>query len=55
MEFDGDRTEGVEQRESELSKLAKSHERIFAGHFPYPGIGQIEKARDGFRFRPGHS
>jgi len=55
MEFDGDRTEGVEQRERELSKLAKSHERIFAGHFPYPGIGQIEKARDGFRFRPDHS
>jgi glyoxylase-like metal-dependent hydrolase (beta-lactamase superfamily II) len=55
MEFDDDKAEGVEQREGELSKLAKSHEQIFAGHFPYPGIGQIEKTRSGFRFRPDPS
>lgn len=50
--FDSDKAEGVKTRERELAKLAASHALMFAPHFPFPGIGRIEKAGDGYKFQP---
>ncbi len=52
MRYDGDAVQGRATRKAELAKLAASHERVFAPHFPYPGIGYIVKAGDGYRWRP---
>ena len=51
--WDGDKAEGVKTRTRELGRLATSHELMFAPHFPFPGVGHIEKAGHGFRFEPG--
>lgn len=50
--YDGDKAEGEATREHLLSDLARSHERIFAPHFPYPGVGTIVANGDGYAFRP---
>jgi glyoxylase-like metal-dependent hydrolase (beta-lactamase superfamily II) len=52
IQWDSDKGAGVRQREAELERLATSHELIFAPHFPYPGVGRIERSGEGFRFRP---
>ncbi len=41
--YDNDATQGRTSREALLARLAASHERIFAPHFPYPGVGFVEK------------
>lgn len=50
--FDNDRDEGIATRRAELKKLADSHEMIFAPHFPFPGIGQIQAEGDHFIWVP---
>lgn len=50
--FDNDRDEGIATRRAELNKLAASHEMIFAPHFPFPGIGQIQAEGDHFVWQP---
>lgn len=50
--WDSDKPEGVQTRRHELQRLAADHERVFAPHFPYPGVGYIERAGKGFRFKP---
>lgn len=50
--FDSDKAEGIKTRERELAALAASHAFMFAPHFPFPGVGQIEKAGDGYKFKP---
>ncbi|HLZ79009.1 MAG TPA: MBL fold metallo-hydrolase [Sphingomonas sp.] len=50
--YDNDATQGRASREALLARLAASHERIFAPHFPYPGVGFVEKAGDGYRWAP---
>jgi hypothetical protein len=32
--------------------LAASGQRIFAVHFPYPGVGKIEQHNDGYEWLP---
>ncbi len=52
MGFDSDTALGKANRRATLTRLARSHEVIFAPHFPFPGVGMIE-ARDGaFAWRP---
>lgn len=51
--WDSDKQEGVKTRRHELQELASRHELMFAPHFPFPGLGHIEKAGEGFRFVPG--
>jgi glyoxylase-like metal-dependent hydrolase (beta-lactamase superfamily II) len=47
------RTNDPQQTRREvLQRLADTHELIFAPHFPFPGVGRIDRAGDGFRFRP---
>jgi glyoxylase-like metal-dependent hydrolase (beta-lactamase superfamily II) len=50
--YDTDARQGRTQREAELATLAASHQRIFAPHFPYPGVGTIVKAGGGYRWQP---
>jgi glyoxylase-like metal-dependent hydrolase (beta-lactamase superfamily II) len=50
--WDSDKQKGVETRRQELPRLAAAHQLIFAPHFPFPGVGRIEQAGEGFRFRP---
>ena len=50
--WDSDAEEGVRTRRQELQQLATTHELIFAPHFPFPGVGQIEHIKEGFSFVP---
>jgi glyoxylase-like metal-dependent hydrolase (beta-lactamase superfamily II) len=52
MGFDENKSQAIETRTSELERLAKSHELIFAPHFPFPGVGRIKFSGDGFRWEP---
>lgn len=52
IKWDSDKALAVATRRSELHLLAASHELMFAPHFPFPGVGRIEQAGEGFRFRP---
>jgi len=52
MGYDSDKAEGKTARIAELTKLAKSHEQIFAPHFPFPGVGRIEAQGDHFVWKP---
>jgi glyoxylase-like metal-dependent hydrolase (beta-lactamase superfamily II) len=52
LAFDGDKPEAEQNRAKTLAKLAKDHEMIFAPHFPFPGVGYIEKDGDHFKWAP---
>jgi glyoxylase-like metal-dependent hydrolase (beta-lactamase superfamily II) len=52
IQYDTDAAEGRATRKAELAKLAASHERIFAPHFPYPGVGFVVKKGDGYTWAP---
>jgi glyoxylase-like metal-dependent hydrolase (beta-lactamase superfamily II) len=51
--WDWDKRLGERVRVRELTRLAASHERIFAGHFPFPGLGHVASNGHRFRFIPG--
>ncbi len=46
--YDDDKVAGAAARRAELKRLADSRVLMFAPHFPFPGIGRIEAAGDGF-------
>lgn len=46
MAFDSDQKAGAASRVALVDELAKSGERVFAVHFPFPGIGRIQKQGD---------
>ena len=50
--YDTDKAQGEATRRATLARLAASHERVFAPHFPFPGVGRIEAAGDGYAFKP---
>jgi glyoxylase-like metal-dependent hydrolase (beta-lactamase superfamily II) len=52
MGFDTDRTVARATRVKALAALASSHELIYTPHFPYPGLGHIVAAADGFKWDP---
>lgn len=52
MGFDSDPAVGKATRRAELTRLAASHETVFAPHFPYPGVGTIAAKGDGFVWVP---
>jgi glyoxylase-like metal-dependent hydrolase (beta-lactamase superfamily II) len=45
--FDGDAKAAAESRGALLSRLAASGQRIYVVHFPFPGLGKIEKRGEG--------
>ncbi len=52
MQFDNDKPTAVATRKSMFARLAKSHEWVFAPHFPYPGVGHIVAEGDAFTWVP---
>ncbi|MBB4569261.1 MBL fold metallo-hydrolase [Rhizobium leucaenae] len=52
LSFDGDKPEAEQNRVKTLNALAKSHERIFAPHFPFPGVGYVAAEGDHFKWVP---
>lgn len=52
MGYDGDKVAGAKQREAELGALAASGERVYFHHFPFPGIGHVQKAAQGYVWVP---
>lgn len=52
IDYDGDKVQGSRARRMELQRLAATHELMFAPHFPFPGVGHIERSGNGFRFQP---
>lgn len=53
IQFDADHDVAAATRLKTLSALAKTHEWVFAPHFPFPGVGHVVAARDGFAWEPG--
>jgi glyoxylase-like metal-dependent hydrolase (beta-lactamase superfamily II) len=53
--YDTDAKAGVANREKLLARLAASKERIFAPHFPFPGVGTIGKAGKGYVWQPSRN
>ncbi|GFE85790.1 hydrolase [Steroidobacter agaridevorans] len=50
--FDLDAPTGQKSRIDVLSKSAESGQRIYAVHFPYPGVGKFERRGDGYVWTP---
>ncbi|HLL24063.1 MAG TPA: MBL fold metallo-hydrolase [Kofleriaceae bacterium] len=48
MAYDSDRSAAEVMRQQTLAKLASDHARVFAVHFPFPGIGHIEPRGETF-------
>jgi glyoxylase-like metal-dependent hydrolase (beta-lactamase superfamily II) len=46
--FDGDAATASASRAALISQLATSGERVYAVHFPFPGLGKMQKRGDGF-------
>lgn len=51
--YDHDQNKGIAARTHLLGQLARSHERLFAPHFPYPGVGTVIVSGKGYAFKPG--
>jgi glyoxylase-like metal-dependent hydrolase (beta-lactamase superfamily II) len=46
--FDSDAPTAEASRSDVLSRSAASGQRIYAVHFPFPGVGRFERSGDGF-------
>lgn len=52
VEFDRDAPMGQKNRIDVLTHSAESGQRIYAVHFPYPGVGKFERQGDSFVWTP---
>ncbi|HEX5162744.1 MAG TPA: MBL fold metallo-hydrolase [Steroidobacteraceae bacterium] len=50
--FDGDNTVATASRVALIKELAGSGERVFAVHFPFPGLGKMEQRGEGAAWTP---
>lgn len=48
IEFDTDKSAAEAMRMQTLTALAKSGERVYSAHFPFPGIGTVKARGDAF-------
>jgi glyoxylase-like metal-dependent hydrolase (beta-lactamase superfamily II) len=48
IEFDMDRPAAEAMRQQTLAKLAADGTRVYAVHFPFPGLGRFERAGDAY-------
>jgi glyoxylase-like metal-dependent hydrolase (beta-lactamase superfamily II) len=48
MFYDADQTTGAKSRAALIADSAAKAQRLYAVHFPFPGIGKIEKKGDGY-------
>ena len=53
IEFDTDHAVANATRAETLRALARTHEWVYAPHFPFPGVGHIVAAKHGFAWQPG--
>ena len=53
MGYDKDAKGGAQARRAVLTRLADAGETVFSPHFPYPGVGKVIRADDGFKWQPG--
>jgi len=49
---DADHSAAEAVRQATLSMLAADHTRVFAGHFPFPGVGHVVADGNGLVWRP---
>jgi glyoxylase-like metal-dependent hydrolase (beta-lactamase superfamily II) len=49
---DADRPAAEALRQATLTALAADHTRVFATHFPFPGVGRVVADGDAFAWRP---
>jgi glyoxylase-like metal-dependent hydrolase (beta-lactamase superfamily II) len=54
VQFDTDDTTAKGTRSGTLKQLASDQELVFSPHFPFPGVGHVEAAGDGFAWKPAH-
>jgi len=54
VQFDTDSAAAKATRAETLKQLASDQELIFSPHFPFPGVGHVEAAGDGFAWKPAH-
>jgi glyoxylase-like metal-dependent hydrolase (beta-lactamase superfamily II) len=52
MQFDSDKATAMATRKATFARLAKSHELVFAPHFPYPGVGHVVADGDAYTWVP---
>lgn len=52
---DGDHAAAEAMRQATLAKLATDHVRVFAAHFPFPGLGQVSAVEQGYVWTPDGS
>jgi glyoxylase-like metal-dependent hydrolase (beta-lactamase superfamily II) len=52
MAFDADQKAGAASRAALLAESEKNGQRIYAVHFPFPGLGKFQKQGDGYRWMP---
>jgi glyoxylase-like metal-dependent hydrolase (beta-lactamase superfamily II) len=50
--IDAEAAEAASMRAGTLAALAAKRTRVFAGHFPFPGVGFVEARGQGFRWNP---
>lgn len=50
--FDGDKETAQASRSNLLGDLAKSGQLVYAVHFPFPGLGKIQRQGDGYAWVP---
>jgi hypothetical protein len=47
-----DKATAMATRKATFARLAKSHELVFAPHFPYPGVGHVVADGDAYTWVP---
>lgn len=52
IDYDQDRPAAEAMRKKTLAQLAEDHTRVFAGHFPFPGVGHVVAQGDGLVWQP---
>jgi glyoxylase-like metal-dependent hydrolase (beta-lactamase superfamily II) len=50
--FDGDKLAGAKTRVALVKSSVATGQRLYAEHFPFPGIGKIVKGKDGVSWQP---
>jgi hypothetical protein len=50
--YDGDQQLGAKTRVALVKSSLGSGQRLYAEHFPFPGIGKIVKDKDGATWQP---
>jgi glyoxylase-like metal-dependent hydrolase (beta-lactamase superfamily II) len=52
IQFDGDHAAAEAMRQQTLARLAADHTRVFAVHFPFPGVGHVVAEGQGLVWKP---